>query len=159
VAGNFPITITATDVNSCTGSIAYTLIIGSPTQVTIAINPPARAIVVGATATMTVTINIPQLTDTIVTLTSSNPGIASVPATVTILAGQTTANFIVTAVSIGGPVTITATLPASFGAVPATASVTVIAAVIANIPTLSGLGLALLAILLAAVGVLLAKLR
>ncbi len=159
VSGTFPITITATDVNACTGSQAYSLVIGSPTQVTITITPPSRTIFVGGTATMTVRINIPQPTDTIVTLTSSNPGIASVPPTVTILANQTTANFIVTAVSIGGPVTITATLPVSFGAVPATATVTVIAQVVATIPTLSGLALALLAVLLAAGGVLLAKLR
>lgn len=93
------------------------------------------------------------------TLTSSNPAIASVPPTVTILANQTTANFVVTAVAVGGPVTITATLPPSFGAVPATASIRVVAVATAAVPTLSGWMLALLAGMLAAIGILLARLR
>jgi hypothetical protein len=159
VAGSFPITITATDANTCTGSKAYTLVIGSPTQVTITLSPPARQVVVGSTATETATINITQSTDTIVTLVSSDTTIATVPATVTILAGQHSATFLVTGVAVGGPVTITATLPASFGAVPATASITVVNAAAAAIPTLSGWMLALMAALLAAVAVLLMKLR
>lgn len=158
VAGTFPITITATDSAACTGSQAYSLVIGSPTQVTITINPPTRQIVVGSAGNLTVTINIAQGTDTIVTLTSSDPTIATVPATVTILAGQTSASFQVNGVAVGGPVTITATLPPSFNAQPATASVTVVAAVL-TIPTLSGWMLALLAGALAAVGILLTRLR
>ena len=159
VAGTFPITITATDSAACTGSQAYSLVIGSPTQVTIAINPPSRTIVVGAVSTLAVSINIPQATDTIVTLTSSDPTIATVPATVTILANQTSASFQVTAVNVGGPITITAALPPSFNAVPATASITVVAAAAAAIPTLNGWMLALLAVMLAGAGVLLMKLR
>ena len=54
--------------------------------------------------------------------------------------------------------TITATLPPSFNAQPATASVTVVEAVL-TIPTLSGWMLALLAGALAAVGILLTRLR
>jgi hypothetical protein len=159
VSGSFPITITATDANTCTGSQAYTLVIGSPTQVTITLSPPSRQVVVGSTATETATINITQATDTIVTLVSSDTTIATVPATVTILAGQHSATFQVTGVAVGGPVTITATLPASFGAVPATASITVVNAAAAAIPTLSGWMLTLMAALLAAVAVLLMKLR
>jgi len=159
VAGSFPITITATDANTCTGSQAYTLVIGSPTQVTITLAPPSRQVVVGSTATETATINITQSTDTIVTLVSSDPTIATVPATVTILANQHSATFQVTGVAVGGPITITATLPPSFGAVPATASITVVNAAAAAIPTLSGWMLALMAALLAAVAVLLMKLR
>jgi len=158
VAGTFPITVTATDSAACTGSQAYSLVIGSPTQVTITINPPTRQIVVGSAANLTVTINIAQGTDTIVTLTSGDPTIATVPASVTILAGQTSASFQVNGVAVGGPVTITATLPPSFNAQPATASVTVVAAVL-TIPTLSGWMLALLAGALAAVGILLSRLR
>ncbi len=60
---------------------------------------------------------------------------------------------------MGGPVTITATLPPSFNAVPATATVTVVAVQAAAIPTLSGWMLALMAAMLAAVAVLLMKLR
>src|SRR5205807_2589476 len=84
-AGSFPFTVTATDANACTGSQAYTLVIGSPTQVTIALSPPSRTIFVGNTGQYTATINIAQATDTVVTLSSANPSIATVPATVTIL--------------------------------------------------------------------------
>jgi hypothetical protein len=156
-AGTFNFTVTATDANQCLGTHAYQLVIGSPTQVTIALSPPNRIVVVGTTSNMTAVINIAQPTDTIVTLTSSNPAVASVPATVTILAGATSAIFQVTGVAIGGPVTITATLPASFGATPATASVTVIAAPAATVPTLSTWALMLLAVMLAAVGFLVSK--
>jgi hypothetical protein len=159
VAGSFPITVTATDANTCTGIKAYTLVIGSPTQVTIALAPPSRSIVVGSSATETATINIAQPTDTIVTLTSSDTTLATVPATVTILANQHSATFQITAVAVGGPVTITATLPPSFNAVPATATVTVVAVQAAAIPTLSGWMLALMAAMLAAVAILLMKLR
>ena len=159
VSGSFPITVTATDANACTGTQGYTLVIGTATQETITITPSARTIVVGNNGTLTVTINIAQSTDTIVTLTSSNPAVASVPATVTILANQTSASFLVNGVAVGGPVTITAALPPSFGAVPATASVTVVAQAAAAIPMLNGLALAILAALLAAAGILLAKLK
>ena len=159
MAGSFPITITATDANTCTGSQAYTLVIGSPTQVTIALAPPSRQVVVGSSATETATINITQSTDTIVTLVSGNTAIVTVPATVTIPANQHSATFQVTGVAVGGPVTITATLPPSFNAVPATASITVVNAAAAAIPTLSGWMLTLMAALLAAVAVLLMKLR
>jgi hypothetical protein len=159
VAGSFPITVTATDANTCTGTQAYTLVIGSPTQVTITLTPPSRVVVVGSTATETATINITQSTDTIVTLVSSDTTIATVPATVTIPANQHSVSFQITGVAVGGPITITATLPPNFNAVPATASVTVVAVQAAAIPTLSGWMLALLAGMLAAVAVLLMKLR
>jgi hypothetical protein len=159
VAGSFPITVTATDANTCTGTKAYTLVIGPPTQVTEQLVPASRTIVVGSIATETVIINHPQAADVIVTLTSSDPTIASVPASITIPANATSATLQVTGVAIGGPVTLTATLPPSFNAPPATASVTVVAVQAAAIPTLSGWMLALMAAMLAAVAVLLMKLR
>jgi hypothetical protein len=149
--------VTATDANNCTGSQPYSLVIGAPTQVTIALAPPARVILVGTNGNLTATINIAQPTDTIVTLTSSNPAIASVPATTTILAGQTSSIFTASGVSVGGPVTITASLPPSFGATPATSSVTVIAAPAATVPTLSVWAMTLLVIALAAAGYLLSR--
>ncbi|HEX4439517.1 MAG TPA: putative Ig domain-containing protein [Thermoanaerobaculia bacterium] len=155
--GTFNFTVTATDANNCTGTIAYSLVIGAPTQVTIALAPPARLVVVGNSSNFTASINIPQSTDTIVTLTSSNPSIATVPATATILANQTSVIFTVNGVALGGPITVTATLPPSFGATPATASVTVVAAPAATVPTLSTWALILLAAALAAAGSLLSK--
>ena len=158
-SGTFPITITATDSATCTGVKAYSLVIGAPTQVTVTLSPPSRVVIVGSNGVETASINIAQATDTVVTLVSSDTTIATVPASVTIVAGQHSATFQVTGVAVGGPVTITATLPPSFGAVPATAAVTVVTQPVAAVPTLSGWMLALLAGMLAAVAVLLMKLR
>jgi Putative Ig domain len=157
--GTSPFTVTATDANNCTGSINYSLVIGAPTQVTIQLNPAARTVFVGGTTQFTAIINVAQATDTVVTLQSADTTITTVPPTVTILAGHTTATFNATGVAVGGPITITASLPPSFGATPATATVTVIAAPVAAIPTLSGLGLALLAAAIALMGALLLRLR
>ena len=146
--GSFPFTVTATDSGgTCTGARAYTINIAA---VTIVITPAARNVFVGSTANDTVMISVPQPTDTIVTLLSSNPSIVSVPPTVTILANQTSATFIVTGVALGGPITISASLPASFQAPPAFATVTVVAVPVAQIPTLGGWAMAVLVMLLAA---------
>lgn len=92
----------------------------------VAVTPDAATIVVGGPAqVMTLTVWASQASDTIVTLTSSAPGIASVPATATIAAGAVSTTFDVTPVSLGGPVTITATLPAGLGGGQATATITV----------------------------------
>ena len=159
VAGTFPITITATDSAACTGSQAYSLVIGSPTQVTPQLIPPSRTVVVGTTANETVMINIPQPVDVLVTLTSSDPTIATVPPSILIPANATSAILQITGVAVGGPITLTATLPPQFNATPATASITVVAGAVASIPTLSSSMLALLAMMLAALAVLLLKLR
>ncbi len=157
VQGTFPFTVTATDSGSCTGSQAYSLVIGAPTQVTVALSPPSRTIVVGTNGSLSVTINITQSTDTIVALSSANAGIVSVPASVTILANQHSASFTASGVTLGGPVTITATLPPSFNATPATSAVTVIAPAAAAVPTVSVLGLAVIGVLLAATAILLLR--
>lgn len=155
--GTFNFTVTATDANVCLGSLAYSLVIGSPTQVTIALSPGARTVVVGTNGSLTAIINIVQASDTIVTLTSGNPSIASVPPTVTIPAGQTSAPFTVTGVTVGGPITITATLPPSFNASPATASITVVDAPAAAVPTLSFWALLAFGLALAVTGWLVAN--
>jgi len=92
----------------------------------VVIAPDAATIFVGGPAqVMTLTAWATQAGDTVVTLTSSAPGIASVPATATIAAGAVSTTFDVTPVSPGGPVTITATLPAGLGGGQATATITV----------------------------------
>ncbi len=159
VAGTFPITITATDSAACTGSQAYSLVIGAPSQVTPQLVPPSRTVVVGTTANETVMINIPQPVDVLVTLTSSDPTIATVPPSILIPANATSAILQITGVAVGGPITLTATLPPQYNATPATASITVVAGAVASIPTLSSSMLALLAMMLAALAVLLLKLR
>lgn len=75
---------------------------------------------------MTVNISTSQDVDLIVTLSSSNPSVASAPPSVTIPATALSAEFPVTGVAIGGPVTITATIPGPIGGTTATATVNVV---------------------------------
>ena len=81
----------------------------------------------------------------------------TVPAAVTIPANQGSVTFPASGVAVGGPVTITANLPPSFGAPPATSAVTVVAVPVAQVPTLGGWALAILAFAIAAAGVLLIR--
>lgn len=115
---------------------------------------PTATVGPGGSATTTVTISAAQGTNTTITLSSSNPAIATVPPTVTILAGQTSATFQITGVSVGST-TITATAPASVGgaSVSCTANVEGRAAPEGtDIPALSPMALALTAVLLAVAG-------
>ncbi len=80
----------------------------------------------GGMRTMTVTISAPSAVEIPVMLTSSIPGIVSVPPSVTIPAGSLTASFTITGIATGGPVTITATLPSSQGGASATATINVV---------------------------------
>ncbi len=155
--GTFNFTVTATDANACLGTRAYSVFIGSPTQVTVLLSPSSRTIVVGTNGSLSVTINIAQGTNTIVTLTSGNPGIVTVPPTVTILAGQTSAPFTATGVAVGGPVVVTAALPASFNAPPATSNVNVVDAPAAEVPTLSAWALIAMGFALALTGLFFVK--
>lgn len=92
---------------------------------TLALSPPTLNLVIGTGGTATVTIGPSEATDTVVALSSANAGVATVPSSVTILAGQTGATFTVTGVAPGGPVTISANLPAGLGGTVASMSVTV----------------------------------
>jgi uncharacterized protein (TIGR03437 family) len=91
----------------------------------ITLAPSQLNVVAGRSGNLTVTINQARSTPTTITLTSANPAIASVPNTTTIPANATAASFPVTGVAPGGPVTITAALPADLGGATATANVTV----------------------------------
>jgi hypothetical protein len=79
----------------------------------VSLNPPTVA--AGGSSTGTVTLDCEALADTPVALSTSAPTMATVPASVTVLAGQRTATFTVTTAPGGpGSATITATLgPAS----------------------------------------------
>lgn len=94
---------------------------------------PATAVATGGTGTGTVTIDSPQGTDTVVTLTSANPAVATVPATRTIPAGSTSVNYTVTGVSAGTTM-ITATLPAGIGGASDGCNVTVQNAIVTLTP-------------------------
>jgi hypothetical protein len=104
---------------------------------TISLDPASMNLSVGQTGNFTVTLNRPASPAAItVTLTQTGPsGVISIPATVTINAGDTTASFQVTALTQGGPVTITASLPPSLNALPDTATVTVGPMSLTAIPT------------------------
>jgi hypothetical protein len=102
--------------------------------VAITLTPPSMTIKIGTSGTLVVGINDVRATDTLVTLSSSDATIASVPASVTIPAGATTASFLVTGAGGGGPVTITATMPAPLGALQAASQITVQAVVLSLLP-------------------------
>lgn len=94
---------------------------------------PATAVATGGSGTGTVTIDTVQGTDTMVSLSSGDTGVATVPATVTIPAGSTSANYTITGVAAGTSM-ITATLPAGLGADADTCTVTVANATVTLTP-------------------------
>lgn len=101
---------------------------GGPAPITIAsLLVDAASKPEGESFTYTLTLSAPVAADTVVTLAASGAtaDLAGVPATVTVLAGQSTANFVVTTVEDAVPepdesFTITATLGASSQAASAT---------------------------------------
>ncbi len=94
-------------------------------EASLALTPPSLELQPQATGTMTVTISAAQTTALTVSLSSSNTAVATVPQSVQIPSGSGSASFTVTAVAIGGPITITASLPPSQGGASATSMVTV----------------------------------
>jgi hypothetical protein len=117
-AGAVTITATASGYVPGTGQVQVT----SPTGGTSALFPNTLAINQGSTGNLTLSLSAAVGSDTTATLTSSNNGIAVVPASVTIPAGASSVSLVVNGIAQGGPVTITANTP-NFGT--ATASVTV----------------------------------
>jgi len=91
------------------------------------LTPPSQNIQAGSGGLLSAMTSVRLVNTTSVSLTSSNPAVATVPAAATIPAGTRTAGFTVTALT-PGTTTITATLPASSGGGTATANVTVIPA-------------------------------
>jgi uncharacterized repeat protein (TIGR01451 family) len=90
------------------------------------LSPAAQSIVAGTSATLTVALSSPAAQPVEITLTESNGSIITAPPTVTIAAGAMSQSFAVQGSGAGGPVTITATLPASLGGGTASATVTVL---------------------------------
>ncbi len=127
-----PVNLTLTNIqNSCTDTLNSAFIIRPcdtscrvSAPPTLTLSPASLSLPAGTQGNMTVTISQTQLVATPVTLASSAPAVASVPTTVTIPAGLTSATFQVTGVSPGGPVGITASVSLP-GVTPANASVTV----------------------------------
>jgi len=105
-----------------TGNGSLSLVNGSITipALTISIAPPSQNVAPGAKAFYTVTASAAVGSPTTINLSSSNTSVATVPASVTINQGTTSANFSATAVAVGSA-TITAQI--SGGGASATASV------------------------------------
>lgn len=90
----------------------------------LALTPAALSVSIGGTAnSVTVNLGYAQSNGVTVALVSSNPAVATVPSSVVIPAGSTSASFSITGVTAGGSVTITATLPASLGGTSASAMI------------------------------------
>lgn len=94
-------------------------------EATLSLSPASLELQPGTSSSMTVTLSGPQTTDTVVTLTSGNTSLVTVQAAAIVPAGVVSASFTVNALQTGGPVTITAALPAGLGGATATANVTV----------------------------------
>ncbi len=93
-------------------------------QLSLNILPGNRTVTIGDTTTFTVQTDRNVAADTTVSLSSSNPGIATTPASVVIPAGSAAANFTVTGVAAGSA-NINAALPPANGGATASAFITV----------------------------------
>jgi len=93
---------TAQITTSLNGSSASSQVTVNPAPPTVvSLLPATSTVTVGASATLTLMISAAALADTVVTLTTSPPGVLSVPATVTVPNGQTTVSVQVTALALG----------------------------------------------------------
>lgn len=127
---NFPVTPVALGTTNITATLPPATG-GNSTQATVNVVPPRinlqpfnATVPLSGSSPLTLTISAPQPSDTVVTLVSSDTAIATVPATVTIPAGQAQVAFNVTGVALGSA-SVTATLPASLGSSQAASNVTV----------------------------------
>jgi hypothetical protein len=93
---------------SSSRSITVQTASGSPSLASVAVSP--TSVVGGTGATATVTLSAAAASGgLVVTLSSSNATVASVPASVTVVAGATTAQFAVTTTSVTSATTVTIT--------------------------------------------------
>jgi len=91
---------------------------------TLTLSPEAQSLEAGSSATISINTGTRLVANTTVALSSSDPGVASVPSSMNLAAGSLLSTFTVSALS-PGTTTITATLPASAGGATASAEVTV----------------------------------
>lgn len=126
-AAGGPVRVVATLPSGLGGATASSVVSVTGGQATtVTILPPSLELAVGTTGSMSVVLSAAQPTATTVTLSySGSSGVLSGPPSVTVPANSAQASFNLTALSIGGPVTVTATLPASLGSGYGTASVSV----------------------------------
>jgi RHS repeat-associated protein len=101
-------TIVVASLNGSTVEAAVQVNPAPPTLANVA--PLNLSLITGATGQLTVALKATHTTDTVVTLSASPAGILAIPASVTILAGQTQAIVSITAATVG-QAQIVATLP------------------------------------------------
>jgi len=94
-------------------------------QLSLQLAPPTQNATPGTTAFITATTSSNVTSDTTISLSSSNPSVATVPPSIVITAGTKFVTINVNAVALGSA-TITATLPQSAGGASATARVNVV---------------------------------
>jgi len=119
VTQNADVTVTA--MLAAQSSVAHVRVLGAaegPTTVTL--SPTMAAVAPGGSTQLSVNLDLPALVNTDVSLAVA-PAAGTLPALVTVLAGQTSATFTYTDTTAMSPATITATL----GASTSTATVTV----------------------------------
>ncbi|THJ19787.1 MAG: hypothetical protein CAF44_014165 [Nitrospira sp. CG24D] len=112
------------------GDVSATVDVSAAPPTIASLQPGTETITQGATGTLTVTISAARSTNTTVALTSSVAGIASVPASITVPAGQTSAPIAVSANTPG-----TAVITASLNGTSASSTITVTP----NLPTIVSL--------------------
>ena len=117
--------ITAT-LNGTSATSHVTVTPALPTVVSL--TPPASQLTLGATTALTVTISAAQVGPTTVTLTTTPNGVVTLPSSVIVPAGQTTASFTVTSVTLG-----TAMVRATLGSSLAEAAIDVVPPIVALI--------------------------
>ncbi len=118
------------------------------TPLVLALAPASQPLAVGATANFIASIDKAQPVPVDVYITQNGPNgvisfgpeVVGAPPRVTIPANQAFTNFTVTGLTVGGPVTITGTLPPGYGGGTATSTVTVNAFTITLTPNPMSLG-------------------
>jgi len=108
----------------------------APSKYHVSLAPSSSTTAAGTSVTLTLTLDKPAPDVMPVTLSATGPaGVVSCPSLVKVAAGMTTASFKVKGLVPGGPVTVTATLPAAAGGASATAQVSVVGIVVSLTPS------------------------
>ena len=154
--GDVPASFTVNNQNSLTATVPFgartaPIVLSKPGCVdaqtlnftafpTISMTPSPLTAIVGVTSPITVTLGYPQTNSVTLALTATNSSILTIPSTVVIPAGSASATFHLNGVAVGGPATVTATLPASLGGGSASISVNVAARAITAVNSAGSIG-------------------
>lgn len=106
----------------------------------ISLAPPSLLATTDSSSSMTVRLGYPQSNGTVLTLTSSNPALATVPTSIMLPAGVAAGDFQLAGVASGGPVTITAKLPAGLGGGSASSVINVVTRAVSVVNSAGSIG-------------------